>query len=129
MNRLEKIKKRFEMLDKYRLKTSDWGTSEGSRYGFFFIPYKMQKPPLKVMSAPFGDDQEWEHVSVSLPNRCPSWEEMSFIKQLFWCKEDTVIQFHPPESEYVNNHPFCLHLWRNTKNETKCPPSILTGLK
>ena len=45
----------------------------------------------------------WEHVSVSLSSkRCPNWLEMCFVKDLFWSDEETVIQFHPPRSEYVN---------------------------
>lgn len=34
-------------------------------------------------------------------------------------------QFHPPESEYVNNHPSCLHLWRKIGSEFETPPKIL----
>lgn len=77
----------------------------------------------------------WEHVSVSVgpigkeATRCPTWEEMCYIKNLFWGPDETVIQFHPPESEYVNNHQFCLHLWRHTKIEIPTPPSITVGVK
>ena len=77
-----------------------------------------------------SDGEAWEHVSVSLDvQRCPTWQEMCFVKSLFWDTEDCVIQFHPPESEYVNNHPFCLHLWRYIDGETPVPPSILVGYK
>jgi len=50
---------------------------------------------------------------------------MCFVKALFWRSDETVIQFHPPESEYVNDHPHCLHLWRNTRHEHALPPAIL----
>jgi hypothetical protein len=40
-----------------------------------------------------------------------------------------VIQYHPPESEYVNNHPNCLHLWRPTGCALPMPPSIMVGVK
>ena len=53
---------------------------------------------------------------------------MCFVKDLFWDETETVIQFHPPRSEYVNNHNFCLHLWRH-KEGHRLPPSILVGLK
>lgn len=26
----------------------------------------------------------WEHVSVSLRNRCPTWDEMCLVKDIFW---------------------------------------------
>ena len=62
----------------------------------------------------FSDGMGWEHVSVSVigKNRCPSWEEMSWIKDQFWGDEEEVIQYHPRKSEFVNTHPYVLHLWR-----------------
>jgi len=119
----------LEKLEKYRITSGPYMTEEGDLFGMFFIPFAFGKTPLKALSSNFDGSQEWEHVSVSLPNRCPTWEEMCFVKDLFWDKTQTVIQFHPPESEYVNNAKFCLHLWRNSKTETLTPPSILVGLK
>lgn len=69
-----------------------------------------------------SDGGGWEHVSVSLGDRCPNWEEMCRIKAIFWDDEDCVVQYHPPESEYVNNHPFVLHMWRPTEVEMPRPP-------
>ena len=76
-----------------------------------------------------SDGAGWEHVSVSLKNRTPNWAEMCFIKDLFWNEEDCVVQFHPPKSEYVDNHPNCLHLWKPIGKQIKTPPSILVGFK
>jgi hypothetical protein len=115
-------------LEKYRNKKGMWASREGDKFGLFFIPMSMGKAPLKVISSPLGEG-EWDHVSVSLPNRCPTWDEMCFIKNLFWGEEETVIQFHPPKSEYVNNHPYCLHLWKNNKLKIETPPNILVGYK
>jgi len=53
-----------------------------------------------------------EHVSVSLNRRCPKWDEMCMIKDIFWDEEELVAEFHRPKSQYVNLHPYCLHLWR-----------------
>ena len=68
----------------------------------------------------------WEHVSVHVldgkEQRTPTWREMCFIKDLFWDGEDVVIQYHPMKSEYVNNHPFTLHLWRPTELMIPRPP-------
>lgn len=72
----------------------------------------------------------WEHVSVTLDRRrCPDWEEMCYIKSLFWDDEDCVIQYHPPKSEYISNHEFCLHLWRPVGVEIPRPPTDLIGVK
>lgn len=54
----------------------------------------------------------WDHVSASLKTRCPTWEEMNFIKDEFFDPEEVVVQIHARRSAYVNNHNFCLHLWR-----------------
>lgn len=75
------------------------------------------------------DSRGWEHVSVSTPKRCPNWQEMSFVKDLFWDGDELVIQMHPPKREYVNNHPNCLHLWRNVTVDYPLPPSYFVGLK
>lgn len=75
------------------------------------------------------DGAGWEHVSVSRQDRCPTWDEMCQVKDLFWDGEDCVLQYHPPRSEYVNNHPYCLHLWRPIGVEVIAPPSILVGYK
>ena len=71
-----------------------------------------------------SDGMDWEHVSVSTPTHCPSWAEMAAIKSMFWEPQDLVVQFHPPEFQYVNIHPNCLHLWRKKETNFFCemPP-------
>ena len=66
----------------------------------------------------------WEHVSVSPKNqkRCPTWEEMCEIKAMFFLPDECVVQYHPPESEYVNNYGTCLHLWRPVGGKLPRPP-------
>lgn len=77
-----------------------------------------------------SDGEGWEHVSITLDRkRCPDWDEMSQIKGMFWDEDDCVVQFHPPKSDYVNNHPFCLHLWRPIGQEIPRPPAWMVGLK
>lgn len=84
--------------------------------------------PVQVIAS---DGCGWQHVSVSFgpeSKRCPSWQVMCAVKELFWEPEDAVIQIHPPKSDYVNFHPGCLHLWRCTDGrEQPLPPSIFVG--
>jgi DNA-directed RNA polymerase subunit RPC12/RpoP len=73
----------------------------------------------------------WEHVSIS-PTRksyTPSWDDMCRLKDVFFKDDEAVIQIHPPKSEYVNNMPNCLHLWRCTYKDMVLPPAILVGVK
>lgn len=101
-------------------------TKADGNNGIFFIK-SLKVNPLRVI---VSDGMEWEHVSVSLPNRCPIWEEMCFVKNLFWNEDDFVIQTHPQKSEYINNHSYCLHLWRKAGTNDFCdkPPKILVGI-
>ena len=74
----------------------------------------------------------WEHVSVSLAGRpmvAPSWATMCHVKGLFWAPEDTVVQYHPRESECVNQHKGTLHLWRPLNAKMPTPPAIMVGMK
>jgi hypothetical protein len=79
---------------------------------------------LKVIAS---EGEGWQHVSVSRTDRCPTWEEMCQIKDLFWDDTDCVVQYHPPKSDYVSNHPYCLHLWKPIGSELPRPDSIFVG--
>jgi hypothetical protein len=80
-----------------------------------------------------SDGEGWEHVSVSLSSltrkveRCPTWEEMCYVKDLFWSKEECVVQFHPAEKDYVNNHKYCLHLWKPVHQLLPVPDPLMVG--
>jgi hypothetical protein len=68
----------------------------------------------------------WEHVSVSLKNRCPNWNEMCFIKQLFWDEYSWVMQLHPPKEKNIDIFSTCLHLWAPINGEKiPLPPEIM----
>lgn len=115
----------FRVPSKYRFrdKTHILGSDDSiGNNGAFFIPIDSF-----TLHAIASDAMGWEHVSVSLPNRCPNWREMCLIKSIFWDEEDVVVQYHPKKSEYVNVHNFCLHLWRPINKTLPCPPKILVG--
>jgi hypothetical protein len=89
----------------------------GSIEGFFRIP--VFHTDLAVIC---GCGEGWDHVSISHPERCPTWDEMCFIKNLFFMPEETVIQFHPPQSQYINKCKTVLHLWRPWNDQIELPP-------
>ena len=92
--------------------------------GVFEIP-----SPLGITLTVFvSDGLGWEHVSVSTQKRTPRWEEMDYIKRLFWDDEEMVMQLHPPRSLWVNNHPYCLHLWKPMGIDIPSPSQILVGI-
>lgn len=123
----------FDRAEQFRIRKSVAhlpSTNPGDPYGMFItgIPGKSQ---IRMM-ANDGAETGWDHVSVSkLVQRngeaqpvTPSWEDMCKVKDLFWDKEDCVVQFHPPASEYVNTHNNCLHLWRKVGPNLETPPKL-----
>lgn len=117
-------------LELYRVDKGVFASSPYQDCGAFLIPGPMGRMLTVIASS--GDKElgvAWEHVSVSLPTRCPNWIEMCYVKDLFWDTEETVMQLHPPKSQWVNNHPNCLHLWRPLNAEIPMPPSFTVGDK
>jgi hypothetical protein len=114
-------------VERFRVRHGQFASSRpDGNNGQFFVPLSLIILADRVWALCMVSDGEgWEHVSVSvyrlgligerLPlNRCPTWEEMCRVKDLFWESEECVIQFHPRASEYRNLHPYVLHLWRPT---------------
>jgi len=66
----------------------------------------------------------WDHVSASYYNRVPTWDEMCILKDVFFEKEECAMQLHPPESNYKNHMPYCLHIWRPQEVNIPQPPLI-----
>ncbi len=109
-----------------RLKSDDRLGNNGA----FVIPSNVKGRSLVVIAS---DGMGWEHVSAHVERGdeqfTPLWDEMCFLKDSFWGPEDCVMQLHPKQSEYVNNHPHTLHLWRPINQEIPQPESILVGDK
>ena len=121
----------FHVHEEHRIKTGRVAsTAEQGNNGAFSLP------PLRGGRWFFcivSDGAGWEHVSVHVRDgkmlHTPTWNEMCYVKEVFWDDEDIVLEYHPPRSQYVNNHPHTLHLWRPTNQTIPNPPSYLVGIK
>lgn len=82
----------------------------------------------KRLRAVVSNDAGWDHVSISRRDRCPNWDEMEQTKRLFFEPDETAMQLHVPETDHVNNHPYCLHLWRPHDTPIPRPPAVLVGV-
>lgn len=128
------MRKRFhDLAEKGRMLLGSFGSNRGDRFGWFQMICPMSGGFLKVIASagdvPSEDDlfpngTRWDHVSVSLKNRTPTWEEMAWVKSLFFDDEELVVEFHPPKSKYVNVSVNVLHLWKPLDAEIQLPPSI-----
>lgn len=110
------------------------GSPYGADYGAFLIPHPPTAITLRCIVSSgkcgiedFGPDWAWDHVSVSLPKRCPNWPEMSFIRSVFFADDETVMQLHVPTKDHLSLHPYCLHLWRPLSIEIPRPPSMMVA--
>lgn len=116
--------------EKYRVIIGKLATdSSYGNNGLFVVPLSNRTKATVIAS----DGEGWEHASVVITSdgkqRTATWYEMCKIKEMFWSDDETVVQFHPKKTEYVNNHKYCLHLWKQVGVEIQLPNSILIGIK
>lgn len=118
--------KDLTLLDEYRrdgqAERDFMGNTRPRDGGVFDVPYGEHF--LKVIAT---NSHGWEHVSVSLPHRCPTWFEMSYVYGLFFYDGEAAMQLHVPQEDHVNYHPTCLHIWRPKQGRIPRPPAALVG--
>lgn len=94
--------------------------------GLAFIcrsPVEPDKALRVIASNGFG----WDHVSVSLVDRCPVWEEMEHVRSIVFLPEETAMQLHVPDSDHISHHPNCLHMWRPHALPIPRPPGWMVA--
>lgn len=86
--------------------------------GAFIIPLEGQMWQVRC-----SDGMDWKHVSVTnhQVKRLPDWKVMCRIRDLFFADEVWVVQYHPAASDYINDHPFVLHLWQPLREVLPIP--------
>jgi hypothetical protein len=87
----------------------------------------LMTPDLCVLRVIASNGLGWDHVSVSLPYRTPTWAEMELVKRAFFRDHETALQYHVPSADHINYHPYCLHLWRPHHAAIPRPPAKLVG--
>lgn len=92
--------------------------------GAFVLLSPIDRRQLRILASN-GDG--WDHVSVSLANRCPRWSEMELVKRSFFRPDEAAMQLHVPPTDHISLHPFCLHLWRPHAGTIPLPPKQLVA--
>ena len=67
----------------------------------------------------------WDHVSVSLKNRTPRYQEMKMVKRIFFEDDEWAMELHPPGKSYISVNDNVLHLWRPHVATIPTPPKEL----
>lgn len=125
------MRENWSHLEIHRIQVRGYESRLGAHYGWFvFIKGKTSVRCLA--SDGEGGQTGWEHVSVTVSyrsgkktvERIPTWNEMCVVKNVFWRQDECVVQYHPPDRNYVNTHKHCLHLWRSTDQGFPVPPEI-----
>lgn len=103
-------------------------TMTGDRHGTFIVP-RPGKNSGSFFVVIVSDAGGWDHVSVHIPSekRTPTWEEMCFIKDLFFTPEEAAFQFHPRIQDYINFHNYTLHLWRPQALDAPIPDANIVA--
>ena len=100
----------------------------------FPIEYKNGKAKIiqdydKVLNFMFSWACGFEQLSVSTTVKTPTWEQMSKMKEIFWRDDEVCMQLHPAKEDYINNMPYCLHIWRPINKEIPTPPNLMVGIR
>lgn len=53
-------------------------------------------------------------LSVSHPDRYPTWDELKYLRYKLMPDVKTMAFFLPAADEYVDCHPYCLQMWETT---------------
>ena len=113
-------------LDRYRITNDEvvalYGGVGDKTCGAFELPN--DGDPIRVIAS---SGNGWDHVSVSAKDRCPTWSEMDFVKRLFFHPQETAMQLHVAETNHINYHPYCLHIWRPKRTSIPLPPDWMVG--
>ena len=109
--------KDLTQLDAYRQRTprvlARYGSFGDQGNGVFSLPSPRGGGALLCIASN-GDG--WDHVSVSLPNRCPNWPEMEHVKRLFFADDETAMQLHVPPADHG-------HAGRLNQRWVRVPPA------
>ena len=115
-------------LDKYRdispAVINHFGTAGDGSCGMFRVPSKFNGRTLTVIAS---SGENWDHVSVSLEKKPPSWLEMEQIKRMFFRDEEVAMQLHVTPDNHISVHDNCLHIWRPHDIEIPLPPKWMVG--
>lgn len=112
---------RLKNEEPYTLPTTPAGyVKEGSVLGAA-TAYVNKGQGLVVMTsiATKDDGHKVLHVSLSRRSRLPDWNDVKRVKDAFIGEDKEAYHVLPKKADYINIHPYCLHLWHELEEEPK----------
>ncbi len=125
------MKQGNQEIEPYRIRDGRMGSdSSFGNNGLFWV--RRGQITLQIIAS---DGMGWDHVSVVPVNartyrpiyRVATWEEMAFVKHLFFEDAECAVEYHPPKSDHISAHNYCLHLWRSQDQEMPMPPKEMVA--
>jgi hypothetical protein len=108
--------------NRWRIRTGKNGSDDTAGWnGAFLVPFDGE-----LWHVIISDGGGWRHLSVSNAQKkvLPSWNIMCRLRNAFFSDEDWVCQFHPAKDDYIDDHPFCLHLWQPLDEKLPIPQYV-----
>jgi hypothetical protein len=109
--------------NRWRVKTGQMASDETYGWnGAFIVPLEGE-----MWHVILSDKMGWKHLSISnaQSRKLPSWTVMGRVKDAFFADDEWCCQFFPAKEEYVNDHPWCLHLWVSLDEPMPHPSVVL----
>ena len=97
----------------YKLTVTPPGFRDEGVFAESAIIYRNKAQGLLVLAsiATLEGGKKVLHISLSRRSRLPSWDDVKRVKEAFLGSEREAYHVLPKQSDYVNLHPYCLHLW------------------
>ena len=108
---------------RWRITTGSFGSTEADGWnGHFLVPLEGE-----LWHVILSDEGGWRHLSVTNAQRkvMPDWNVMCRLKDAFFADDEWVVLYIPAKEEYINDHPFCHHLWSPLEQTLPTPSFIL----
>lgn len=116
MTGLEKLSR----ANRWRIRAGQFASTDQDGFnGHFLVPLNGE-----LWHVIIADGWGWKHLSVTNAQKrmMPPWEIMCRLKEAFFADDEWACQFHPAKDDYVNDHPYCLHLWLPLEEPLPKPP-------
>ena len=95
--------------NRWRIKTGSYGSTEVDGFnGAFLVPLEGE-----LWHVIIADGMGFKHLSITNAQKrmLPNWTVLSRVKDAYCGDDEWAVLYFPAKDDYINDHPFCHHLW------------------